>query len=373
MESIYNTSFSMVRDNVAKDRPEGSKIKDRDDEEIAIEELERRIKRDRKLLKQLKEKSMEKDNDHSLAKTKRKIMSNAQDGVLKYMLKMMDVCNAQGFVYGIVTDKGKPIIGASENLRLWWKEKVKFERNGPAAIAKYDQALNNNGNINVTNNVNEGYLNYGTNYIAPSQSHHSLHELQDTTLGSLLSSLMYHCDPPQRKYPLEKGVAPPWWPKGNEEWWPHLGFSKDPGPPPYKKPHDLKKAWKVVVLTAVIKHISPDINKIRRVVRRSKCLQDKMTAKEVSIWMAIIKREESLVKHMFPAGRFVPVSNGIGLADMFNETNDFDVEGIDDGRHNGSYNANMVQMETFPRNDLVIRPVATKRTRQLGNDIYIYL
>ncbi|MCD9561307.1 protein ethylene insensitive [Datura stramonium] len=61
----------------------------------------------------------------------------AQDGILKYMLKMMEVCKAQGFVYGIIPEKGKPVTGASDNLREWWKDKVRFDRNGPAAIAKY--------------------------------------------------------------------------------------------------------------------------------------------------------------------------------------------------------------------------------------------
>jgi len=120
----------------------------------------------------------------------------------------------------------------------------------------------------------------------------TLQELQDTTLGSLLSALMQHCDPPQRRFPLEKGVAPPWWPKGNEEWWPLLGIPKEQGGPPYKKPHDLKKLWKVSVLTAVIKHMSPDISKIRRLIRHSKCLQDKMTAKESATWLAVINQED---------------------------------------------------------------------------------
>ncbi|XP_049935275.1 LOW QUALITY PROTEIN: ETHYLENE INSENSITIVE 3-like 1 protein [Nymphaea colorata] len=115
----------------------------------------------------------------------------------------------------------------------------------------------------------------------------TLQELQDTTLGSLLSPLMQQCKPPQRRFPLEKGLAPPWWPTGKEDWWPQLGLRKDQGPPPYKKPHNLKKAWKVGVLTAVIKHISPDMDKIRRLVRQSKCLQDKMTAKESSTWSAM--------------------------------------------------------------------------------------
>ena len=28
--------------------------------------------------------------------------------------------------------------GASDNIRAWWKEKVKFDKNGPTAIAKYE-------------------------------------------------------------------------------------------------------------------------------------------------------------------------------------------------------------------------------------------
>jgi len=68
----------------------------------------------------------------------RKKMARAQNGILKYMLKLVEVCNARGFVYGIIPEKGKPVGGASENIRAWWKEKVKFDKNGPAAIAKYE-------------------------------------------------------------------------------------------------------------------------------------------------------------------------------------------------------------------------------------------
>ena len=82
-----------------------------------------------------------------------------------------------------------------------------------------------------------------------------------------------HCNPPQRRYPLEKGSPPPGWPTGAEDWWTLMGVAKGSGAPPYKKPHDLKKAWKVGVLTSVIKHMSPDIGKIRKLVRQSKCLQ----------------------------------------------------------------------------------------------------
>lgn len=70
---------------------------------------------------------------------RRKKMSRAHDGILKYMLKLMDACNAQGFVYGIIPEKGKPVGGSSDNLRSWWKDEVQFDRSGPAAVSKYNE------------------------------------------------------------------------------------------------------------------------------------------------------------------------------------------------------------------------------------------
>ncbi|KAK6164202.1 hypothetical protein DH2020_001066 [Rehmannia glutinosa] len=255
--------------------------KDVSDEEIDADELEKRMWKDSVKLKRIKEKQKlaiaEKQKIKSVTdQARRKKMARAQDGILKYMLKLMEVCKARGFVYGIIPEKGKPVSGSSDNIRAWWKEKVKFDKNAPAAIVKYEAECLFKGDNGGAHNGN---------------SRSVLRDLQDATLGSLLSSLMQHCDPPQRKYPLEKGVAPPWWPMGNEEWWTRLGLPKGQTPP-YKKPHDLKKMWKVGVLTAVIKHMSPDIAKIRRLVRQSKCLQDKMTAKETSIWLGVLSREE---------------------------------------------------------------------------------
>ena len=51
------------------------------------------------------------------------------------MLKLMEVCKALGFVYGIIPKKGKFVSGASDNIRTWWKEKVKFDKNGLASRA----------------------------------------------------------------------------------------------------------------------------------------------------------------------------------------------------------------------------------------------
>ncbi|KAL6009712.1 Protein ETHYLENE INSENSITIVE 3 [Asimina triloba] len=294
---------------------------DYSEEEMDVDELERRMWRDRMRLRRLKEQNKGKESGdvakqrQSQEQARRKKMSRAQDGILKYMLKMMEVCKAQGFVYGIIPEKGKPVSGASDNLRAWWKEKVKFDRNGPAAISKYqaDHAIpgaNDDSNSAIA-------------------TPHTLQELQDTTLGSLLSALMQHCDPPQRRFPLEKGVAPPWWPSGNEEWWPQLGLPKDQGPPPYKKPHDLKKAWKVSVLTAVIKHMSPDIAKIRKLVRQSKCLQDKMTAKESATWLAVINQEEAICRQLNPDA-CPPVSMTSNGTFSFSGSSEYDVEGVED-------------------------------------------
>ncbi|GAB4855219.1 ETHYLENE INSENSITIVE 3-like [Ancistrocladus abbreviatus] len=300
--------------------PEATLEDDSSDEDMELEVLEKRMWHDKMLRKHLKEQCQIRDKegvDNTKSRlpqevARRKKMSRAQDGILKYMLKMMEVCKAQGFVYGIIPEKGKPVTGASDNLRAWWKEKVRFDRNGPAAIAKYQAD-------NSVPGVTEDFTSEG-----PIRT---LQELQDTTLGSLLSALMQHCDPPQRRFPLEKGVPPPWWPTGEEEWWPELGLSKDQGPPPYKKPHDLKKTWKVSVLTAVIKHMSPDIAKIRKLVRQSKCLQDKMTAKESALWLAMINKEEALAQKLYP-DRCPPPSAGESGSLVISDTSDYDVEEV---------------------------------------------
>ncbi|CAO2184203.1 unnamed protein product [Urochloa humidicola] len=244
----------------------------------------------------------------------RKKMTRAQDGILKYMIKLMEVCNARGFVYGIIPDKGKPVSGASDNIRAWWKEKVKFDKNGPAAIAKYE----------VENSI---LSNSGSN---GAKNQHSLMDLQDGTLGSLLSALMQHCSPQQRRYPLDKGMPPPWWPSGNEAWWCSLGLPKGEAPP-YKKPHDLKKVWKVGVLTGVIKHMAPNFDKIRNHVRKSKCLQDKMTAKESLIWLSVLQREEKSINSFGNALSEINRNEGI-----YSSSDEYDVDRLEQPPHSTS-------------------------------------
>ncbi|GMH10961.1 hypothetical protein Nepgr_012802 [Nepenthes gracilis] len=96
---------------------------DYSDEEIDVYELERRMWRDKICLKWLKGQTKVKEGIDvteqrlSQEQARRKKKSRAQDGILKYMLKMMEVCKAQGFVYGIIPEKGKPVSGPSDNLR----------------------------------------------------------------------------------------------------------------------------------------------------------------------------------------------------------------------------------------------------------------
>ena len=178
-------------------------------------------------------------------------------------------------MYGIVPEKGKPMTGSSDSLREWWKDEVRFDHKAPSAIAEFFPKK--------------------SILVDPISFMHLLQDLQDTTLGSLLSALMQHCIPPQRRFPLDRGLPPPWWPTGNEQWWGDQGSTAEEyGPPPYKKPHDLKKVWKVSALVAVLKHMAPDFDRMRRLINQSKCLQDKMTAKDTAIWSKVINSEEEL-------------------------------------------------------------------------------
>ncbi|KAI3996386.1 hypothetical protein MKX01_026854 [Papaver californicum] len=291
MENFSEEAYDHLSSHVAEEEDGDDK-----EEEIGIDELENRISMDKLLLRKLKKKERKKpctdedgsSNSKAIVKqeqSRRKKMSRAQDSILRYMIKIMDVCDAQGFVYGIIPARGKPVTGSSDSLRAWWKEKVKFDRTAPEAIARLLSPV-----TTQLDGENEALvISYG----------HHLQHLQDSTLGSLLSALMQHCVPPQKKFPLEKGICPPWWPTGEEPWWGEQGMlAKAEGPPPYRKPHDLKKAWKVSTLTAVIKHMSPDLKNVRRLVIQSKILQDKMSAKETLTWSNIVTQEEVLSNHL---------------------------------------------------------------------------
>ncbi|CAA7061169.1 unnamed protein product [Microthlaspi erraticum] len=306
------------------------------DEEMDIDELEKKIWKDKQRLRRLKllsrlglgtrsSKQPAVDRPEPQQVSRKRLMYLAHGGVLKCMSKALELCKAQGFVYGIVWEDGRTVAGASDSLHGWWRDRVKFDRNGPAAIKKHGKDIISSGGSDLGPESEDSTA-------------ETLLALQDTTLGALLSALMPNCRPPQRRYPLENGVTPPWWPTGKEDWWQDLAIPEQLQglPPPYKKPHDLKKVWKVGVLIGVIRHMSASINNIRIYVRRSRTLQDRMTSREASLWLAALNKEKAIADKTPPRNSPgeesnasnvpVPVTVGETTNDLFPESANYDVE-----------------------------------------------
>ncbi|KAF3536734.1 hypothetical protein F2Q69_00018641 [Brassica cretica] len=93
-----------------------------EEEDISYDDLKRRMWKDQNLMEKLKQ--QKRDNTdvvslstHRAEASRLKKMARSQDSVLKYMMKIMEVCKAKGFVYGIVPEKGKAITGSSDSLR----------------------------------------------------------------------------------------------------------------------------------------------------------------------------------------------------------------------------------------------------------------
>ncbi|KAJ7945383.1 Ethylene insensitive 3-like protein [Quillaja saponaria] len=93
-------------------------------EEISLDEPKKRMWKDRMHLEKLKNKKHDKeeaDIDHDEPQTlvkqeaSRRKMSRAQDSILQYMVKIMEIYKAQCFVYWIVPDKGKPEPSMEQN------------------------------------------------------------------------------------------------------------------------------------------------------------------------------------------------------------------------------------------------------------------
>ena len=343
---MYNTNIGMFPTLVTSPVPrfpEGetcfaspnATCNDPTEEEMEIEELEKKIWKDKQRLKKLKEMSKNglgraslkqpPDDEHS----RKRMMYQAQDGILKYMSKTMERCKAKGFVYGVVFENGRTVTGSSDNLRGWLRDQVRFDRNGPAAILKHQREIN----LSSTDGNELGSSEDGGDCTA-----HKLLELQDTTLGALLSALMPNCKPPQRRYPLEKGVPPPWWPTGKEDWWGDLPLPDGcrGHPPAYRKPHGLKKMWKVGILIGVIRHMmASDITDIVKLVGRSRTLQEKMTSREGSLWLAALNREKAIAAQSQKQPLTFSEEDGTGgeMDALFPEPADYDVEGSVGSHH----------------------------------------
>ncbi|KAF3321501.1 EIN3-like protein [Carex littledalei] len=219
----------------------------------------------------------EKDKGKQILKSDTNMVSRLHQRILDQMLMITEKYNAKGFVFGMITETSKPLTGASDSLRAWWKREAMFDKVGPVQIDLYykDNSLNSH---------------------EPQDSHTKsttelLMKLSDPTLGSILSLLMQHCDPPQRKFPFDNGVPPPWWPTTQENWWDQTGISRDEGPPPFRKPHGLRKKWKVAVIVGIMKSMSPNYSRPYNLVEQSHHLQLRMNAKEMKFWTLALVAE----------------------------------------------------------------------------------
>ncbi|KAG0466250.1 hypothetical protein HPP92_017830 [Vanilla planifolia] len=191
--SFANRSFGVCTDCLLPLRVPDNYVRmknDVSDEEIEEEELARRMWRIKSIKKGIRSQKIAAQEASQKSKAKQ-----PSDQALRKK------CPGLKMEFWHMLKLENRVSGASDNLRAWWKEKVKFDKNGPAAIT-----------IEVS---------------------------------------------------LKKGIPPPWWPSGNEDWWTNLGL-------PIglilltKSPMIWKKVLKVGVLTGVIKHMSPNIDKLPR-------------------------------------------------------------------------------------------------------------
>ncbi|KAJ3684329.1 hypothetical protein LUZ61_013493 [Rhynchospora tenuis] len=207
--------------------------------------------------------------------------------------KGVEEANLQGYAYGIVLEDGKVLSGYSDSLQKWWDEDVIFDQTGPAAADQFH--AENQQNLNPANDDDP-----------PKRTYDYLMQLSDATLASVQSAIMQACKPSQRKFPFRNKVQPPWWPTGDEPWWDQTGIDREEGKPPYKKPHDLRKKWKAVVVLAIMKSLAPSFRTLAQKARRNKNLQNRMTAREMNSWHSALKEEMIIYSREHPD---MPLSN----------------------------------------------------------------
>ncbi|CAL5076395.1 unnamed protein product [Urochloa decumbens] len=132
----------------------------------------------------------------------------------------------------------------------------------------------------------------------------ALDRMKSDTLGRMLSALMPLCDPPAALQQRQSwaGPPPPWWPSATAAWWAsdvaaHLHTIPVHTPVPYAPAYKLKKVQKVAALVAVVKHLSPDFERIARKVRD----HARLTVQEENLWKNALANEAARRKAVPPA------------------------------------------------------------------------
>ncbi|RLM86272.1 hypothetical protein C2845_PM04G07050 [Panicum miliaceum] len=126
----------------------------------------------------------------------------------------------------------------------------------------------------------------------------ALDKLKNDALGSMLSALMPACDPPVEQRLGWARPPPPWWPTASEDWWvpelvAHLFTMPAHTPVPFAPAYRLKKAQKVAVLVAIVKHHSPDLD---RMSSKAMCDKANLTVPEANLWKSALWNEAARYK-----------------------------------------------------------------------------
>ncbi|KAL5198280.1 hypothetical protein ABZP36_001792 [Zizania latifolia] len=119
----------------------------------------------------------------------------------------------------------------------------------------------------------------------------TLCRFQNATLERMMTELARECTPPLRAQDRKSGGPPPWWPTAAEPWWfsevsVHLRGRPMATPVPFATPRRLKRAEKMAVLVAAVKHIAPDFGRIAAAANRSR-----LTEFEASLWESALRVE----------------------------------------------------------------------------------
>jgi hypothetical protein len=148
----------------------------------------------------------------------------------------------------------------------------------------------------------------------------ALTRFHSATLARMLSELMAVCQPPVKQHESRNNTPPRWWPTAAEPWWAaevaaHL--PRIPMPVPFVAAKLLKKAHRVAVLVAMVKHLSPDFGRIAAAVRRCE-----MSASEAALWDSALGNEQApcgrpvyivQMQHLLPPGQALADTGGVTL------------------------------------------------------------
>ncbi|KAK3124842.1 hypothetical protein QOZ80_7BG0594430 [Eleusine coracana subsp. coracana] len=130
----------------------------------------------------------------------------------------------------------------------------------------------------------------------------ALNMFHGATLQRMVSALMPRCHPPLWQHETRgPGLAPPpWWPTGSEPWWgpevaAHLPTMAAHLPVPFVKGKQLRKAHRVVLLVAIVKHLTPDFDRVTAAV--GPC---GLSASEAALWNNAIENERARCVRLRP-------------------------------------------------------------------------